>query len=304
MIHRIVLSGLALAGLAQPVAAMDLKARLDLEPLIVKHAKANNIPPALVHRVIIRESRYNARAVGRGGALGLMQIKHATARALGYSGSAEGLLDADTNLTYAVRYLAGAYRVADGDQNRAVGFYARGYYYDAKRRGMLGALAKAPAVAEQPVAVVAAPPPQQPQSIFDLIFAPPRPQEPVALPVQAAAEEPQAPAARSRRPAKRKTAADPAASGPAQTEAAPGTQAPGDALQAATRRASTASRNAPAVVDQGDAQPKVTASGQETAGDAEAATRNARSARRSAASGADRSGQRASAQPDDPGTRP
>jgi soluble lytic murein transglycosylase-like protein len=33
-----------------------------------------------VHRVIMRESRYNPRAVGHGGALGLMQIKHATAR--------------------------------------------------------------------------------------------------------------------------------------------------------------------------------------------------------------------------------
>src|SRR5688572_15351652 len=104
MIHRFITSSLALAGLAQPAAAMDLKARLDLEPLIVKHAKANGVPATLVHRIIIRESRYNAGAVGRGGALGLMQIKHGTARALGYSGSAAGLLDAETNLTYGVRY--------------------------------------------------------------------------------------------------------------------------------------------------------------------------------------------------------
>lgn len=296
MIHRTVLSGLALAGLAQPVSAMDLRARLDLEPLIVKHAKANSIPPALVHRVIIRESRYNARAVGRGGALGLMQIKHATARALGYSGSAEGLLDADTNLTYAVRYLAGAYRVADGDQNRAVGFYARGYYYDAKRRGMLGALARGPAAVEEPVAVVAAPPPEQP-SLFSLFFTPPRPPEPT--PVQAVVEEPEAPASRSKRPARRKAAAHPAASGE-----------PGQAVQeiqahgAAGGAPSATARRAP---DAKNVSPKETTSGPETAaaqGEAAAPNRSGRSARRTEAAGADRSAQKASAQPDDPGIRP
>jgi soluble lytic murein transglycosylase-like protein len=63
-----------------------------------------------------------------------MQIKHATARAMGYSGPARGLLDADTNLTYGVRYLAGAYRAARGDQERAFSLYQRGYYDVAKRQ--------------------------------------------------------------------------------------------------------------------------------------------------------------------------
>jgi soluble lytic murein transglycosylase-like protein len=67
-----------------------------------------------------------------------MQIKPATARGLGYSGSAAGLLDADTNMTYAVRYLANAYRVAGGNPDRAVSLYAGGYYYyAAKAKGML-----------------------------------------------------------------------------------------------------------------------------------------------------------------------
>ncbi|HEX8165978.1 MAG TPA: lytic transglycosylase domain-containing protein [Beijerinckiaceae bacterium] len=111
-----------------------------LDGLIAKHAKANGIPEDLVHRVIKRESRYNPRAVGRGGTFGLMQIKHGTARALGYAGTPDGLLSADTNLTYGVRYLAGAYKVANGDPARAVAFFARGYYYDAKRKGVLAAL--------------------------------------------------------------------------------------------------------------------------------------------------------------------
>src|SRR5262249_32159266 len=104
------------------------------DSLIASHAAANHVPEALVHRVILRESRYNATLIGHGGTIGLMQIKLATARGLGYTGSAEGLLDPNTNLTYAVKYLAGAYRTAGGDADRAVGYYASGYYYAAKRQ--------------------------------------------------------------------------------------------------------------------------------------------------------------------------
>ena len=63
-----------------------------------------------------------------------MQIKLATARGLGYTGDAAGLRDPNTNLTYAVKYLAGAYRAANGDHDRAVHYFAGGYYYVAKRQ--------------------------------------------------------------------------------------------------------------------------------------------------------------------------
>jgi hypothetical protein len=56
-----------------------------------------------------------------------MQIRLATARGVGYSGEARGLLDPDTNLTYAVKYLAGAYRAAGCNADRAVAYYQRGY---------------------------------------------------------------------------------------------------------------------------------------------------------------------------------
>jgi hypothetical protein len=107
-----------------------------LAGMISRHAQMNGVPEPLVRRVVMRESGGNPRAVGRGGAMGLMQIKTATARAMGYGGSAAGLLDPETNLTYAVRYLAGAYRVAGGNHDRAVSNYARGYYYAAKRMGV------------------------------------------------------------------------------------------------------------------------------------------------------------------------
>jgi soluble lytic murein transglycosylase-like protein len=104
-----------------------------LDAMIARHAAANGLPVELVHRVVIRESRYNPRA-RNGGNLGLMQIKHATARGVGYTGSAAGLLDAETNLTYAVRYLAGAYRAAGGNASRAVSYYASGYHGRGVRR--------------------------------------------------------------------------------------------------------------------------------------------------------------------------
>jgi len=106
-----------------------------LDGMIARHAAAEGVPEALVHRVVIRESRYHPRVVGAGGAMGLMQIKYSTARAMGYTGSPAELLDPDTNLTYAVRYLAGAYRAAHGSSDRAVMNYARGYYASAKREG-------------------------------------------------------------------------------------------------------------------------------------------------------------------------
>ena len=129
---------LFLAGLAAVVALQfpqaALAQRAQYEALVATHAQANGVPEALVHRVILRESRYQPHLIGRGGCIGLMQIKLATARGLGYTGTAEGLRDPNTNLTYAVKHLAAAYRAANGDHNRAVAYYASGYYYAAKRQ--------------------------------------------------------------------------------------------------------------------------------------------------------------------------
>ena len=105
-----------------------------LAGMAAAQASANGVPVSLVDRVIKRESGGNPRAVSRGN-YGLMQIRLNTARAMGYAGSAAGLLDAQTNMTYAVRYLAGAYRAAGGNESRAVALYARGYYGVAKAQG-------------------------------------------------------------------------------------------------------------------------------------------------------------------------
>ena len=107
-----------------------------LNQQIGHYAALYRLPESLIRRIIVRESGYNARA-RHGPYYGLMQIRYDTARSMGYSGTPEGLLDADTNLRFGGKYLAGAYRVANGDPEKAVSFYATGYYYDARRMGLL-----------------------------------------------------------------------------------------------------------------------------------------------------------------------
>jgi soluble lytic murein transglycosylase-like protein len=116
---------LTVAALARPAAAGDERAALNA--LIEQHASANGLPIALVRQVIRRESNFNPRAVYQGN-YGLMQIRLGTARALGYRGTAEGLLDPQTNMTYGMRYLAGAYAAAHGNEARTLVLYSSGYY--------------------------------------------------------------------------------------------------------------------------------------------------------------------------------
>jgi soluble lytic murein transglycosylase-like protein len=120
-----------------PLAFVDPEPQASrLDPLIAKYAAYHDIPESLLRRVIARESGFNPSA--RNGAnLGLMQIRHATARTMGYRGDAEGLLDAETNLKYAGKYLRGAWMVGGYDEDAAMRHYSQGYYYHAKRQGLL-----------------------------------------------------------------------------------------------------------------------------------------------------------------------
>ena len=108
----------------------------DIDILIAKYSDAYHVPEPLIRRIIVRESGYNPRAKN-GPYYGLMQIRYDTAQSMGYDGPASGLLDADTNLRYAVKYLSGAYIVGDSNADQAVRNYASGYYYSAKAKGLL-----------------------------------------------------------------------------------------------------------------------------------------------------------------------
>jgi soluble lytic murein transglycosylase-like protein len=120
---------------AQARSRAPIDANGNLSALIAQYSATYGVPASLIRRVIARESGGNARVVSRGN-YGLMQIKLGTARSLGYTGGAAGLLDPNTNMRYAVKYLAGAWKLSGGSEARAVHHYASGYYYAAKRRGL------------------------------------------------------------------------------------------------------------------------------------------------------------------------
>lgn len=107
-----------------------------LRASINRWADHYKVPRTLVHRLAIRESTHNP-AARNGPYYGLLQILPQTARGMGFRGEPNDLLNADTNLKYAVKYLRGAWLLSDGDQSTAISWYARGYYYEAKKRGML-----------------------------------------------------------------------------------------------------------------------------------------------------------------------
>ncbi|WP_416349430.1 transglycosylase SLT domain-containing protein [Pararhodobacter sp.] len=108
----------------------------EMRRLIQRAASDLEIPEALLHRVIQRESDYRADA-RNGPYWGLMQILPQTARTMGFDGRNEELLRPEVNLRYAGRYLRGAWLVSDGDMDAAVTRYARGYYYEARDRCLL-----------------------------------------------------------------------------------------------------------------------------------------------------------------------
>jgi soluble lytic murein transglycosylase-like protein len=105
--------------------------------LINKYAKAHGLPVALAHAVVRIESNFNAGARGGVGEVGLMQIKPATARLMGYAGGTKALYDPATNLQWGMKYLAGAYKLANGDTCGTILRYNAGHY--AKRMNPISA---------------------------------------------------------------------------------------------------------------------------------------------------------------------
>ncbi|TGQ42640.1 MULTISPECIES: transglycosylase SLT domain-containing protein [unclassified Mesorhizobium] len=82
--------------------------------IIARYAASYGVPVSLANAVIRIESNYRPNLVGGAGEIGLMQIKPATARMMGYSGSVEGLFNPDTNIKYGMKYLAMAQGLGGG----------------------------------------------------------------------------------------------------------------------------------------------------------------------------------------------
>ncbi|MCO6185631.1 lytic transglycosylase domain-containing protein [Rhizobium sp. L1K21] len=95
--------------------------------LIKTYAKKYGVPESLAHAVVKVESNFNPKARGRAGEIGLMQIKPATARAIGYSGSSKGLYDPETNIQFGMKYLAMAQELGGGETCNTILKYNAGH---------------------------------------------------------------------------------------------------------------------------------------------------------------------------------
>jgi soluble lytic murein transglycosylase-like protein len=96
--------------------------------LIRKAAAKHGVPVKIAKAVVQVESNFNPRARGRAGEVGLMQIKPATARGLGYRGSTKALFNPETNLEWGMKYLAGAHKRANGDLCGTILRYNAGHF--------------------------------------------------------------------------------------------------------------------------------------------------------------------------------
>ncbi|PRD45203.1 lytic transglycosylase [Phyllobacterium phragmitis] len=105
--------------------------------IINRYASTYGVPASLAHAVVRHESGYRANARGAAGEIGLMQLKLATARGLGYTGSAKGLYDPATNVQYGMKYLSMAQKLSGGSTCGTILRYNAGH--GAKRMNPISA---------------------------------------------------------------------------------------------------------------------------------------------------------------------
>ncbi|CDN54448.1 Lytic transglycosylase catalytic [Neorhizobium galegae bv. officinalis bv. officinalis str. HAMBI 1141] len=102
-------------GFAAPTdEAKRLVRQLHYSQLISKYAGEYDVPEEIALAVVQIESNFRPTVKGSAGEIGLMQIKPATARLMGYRGPDYGLYDPETNIRYGMKYLAGAHELGGG----------------------------------------------------------------------------------------------------------------------------------------------------------------------------------------------
>lgn len=95
--------------------------------IIARYAGENGIPVALAHAVIRVESDYKPNVRGSAGEVGLMQIKPATARGMGYKGSVKDLYLPETNIRFGMKYLGMAHKLGGGATCQTILKYNAGH---------------------------------------------------------------------------------------------------------------------------------------------------------------------------------
>jgi soluble lytic murein transglycosylase len=113
-----------------PDAVWRILYPLEYREALERRARAAGVDPALVAALICQESTFEAGAVSKAGARGLMQIMPATgqflARLLGVRYRREALHDPETSLEFGMRYLRDMLDRFGGSVERALAAYNAG----------------------------------------------------------------------------------------------------------------------------------------------------------------------------------
>ena len=134
------LLALVAAGLGVAVAAVlsakpdwYLRTRYPLkyEAIVEGHAHNYRLEPSLLAAVIFQESKFDARAGSKAGAIGLMQLTPPTARGIalrtgGTKFQLSDLYDPELNVRYGAWYLRHLLDAFDGDVRKALAAYNGG----------------------------------------------------------------------------------------------------------------------------------------------------------------------------------
>jgi soluble lytic murein transglycosylase-like protein len=117
---------------AVPESVRSLYYPLDYGDIVERWAKDRGLPPALVYGIIRQESAFDAAAVSRSGARGLMQMMPATGRELAgrlrLPYSQDRLTDPDYSLQLGTQYFAQVLDLFDGNVELALAGYNGGPY--------------------------------------------------------------------------------------------------------------------------------------------------------------------------------
>lgn len=103
-----------------------------MDEIFDKAAKKYDVPVNLIKAIGKAESSFNANAVSRSGAQGVMQLMPATAKELGVTDS----FDAEQNIMGGTKYIAGLLKRYDGDTKLALAAYNAGSGNVAKYGGI------------------------------------------------------------------------------------------------------------------------------------------------------------------------
>src|SRR4030042_5548897 len=130
---RIVATVVVALGWILPLCALSPDVgRRTYDPVVRKVAQKHGVEPDLIHAIIRAESNYSSFAVSEKGAMGLMQLMPATAKAYGVN----NFCDPEENIEGGTKYLKDLIRLYGGKTNFVLAAYNAGQEAVKKYKGI------------------------------------------------------------------------------------------------------------------------------------------------------------------------